>query len=117
MYDRPSLNGNIAETAVITKFSDATLVNCQAQANIGVKYAKHAGFVVVQIYVNSLTAKANTLITTLPDGYRPLMAVGYVGKGGLTYDAKAFFSISDSGAIYVYSDDTYAQGYIVFWAK
>jgi hypothetical protein len=112
-----TLNGKLTEDASWTKFSDAPLVNCQAYGDIGVKYAKHAGFVVVYIYVKSLTANTRTKISTLPDGYCPLGTFAYIGMGGESYTSKAYFTIAGNGEIYVLSEDAYAQGYIVFWNR
>ena len=112
-----TLNSNFTETAEWSKFNNVSLVNCEAHNSVGIKYAKHAGYVNVYIYVKSLTANTRTAIGQLPSGYQPLAAFPYVGMGGASYTSKAFFNIGSDGIITVTSDDTYAQGHFVFWAK
>ena len=114
-----TLNGNITSDAAWAKFTTATLESgISAHQGIGVQYTKYLNLVIVYIYVSGLTANTRKKISSLPSGYRPLADTAYIGMGGSSYTAKAFFQIEASaGNIYVTSDDAYAQGYIMFWAK
>lgn len=109
-----TINGNMSPLQ-FSAYQALQLSNCQAHQNIGVKYAKLLNsLTVVQIYVKSLTANSRVKIATLPSGYKPMYNQAFVGMGGGSYTAKAYFSITDGGDIYVISDDTYAQGMFIF---
>lgn len=79
----------------------------------GCYYYKIGHTVTVHIGVASLTASTDTVIFTLPAGYRPYARVAFVGIGG-SMSSYSRHRIDTNGNVHVHSGATSALGYITF---
>ena len=71
-------------------------------------YARVGNVCYLHIDMSGLTPNTNTSIFTLPVGFRPEYKTCLQGQGQESYGAMAYCTISDDGAVYVYSTDQYA---------
>lgn len=76
-------------------------------------YYKIGHRVTVHIGVSGLTASTDTLLWTLPAGFRPRNAIGWVGNAS-GIGSYARFRITYAGAVRVHSASQYALGEISF---
>lgn len=76
-------------------------------------YYKIGHRVTVHIGVSGLTASTDTLLWTLPEGFRPRNAIGWVGNAS-GIGSYARFRITYTGAVRVHSASQYALGEISF---
>ena len=67
----------------------------------------------VHIGVSGLTANTDTTLWTLPTGYRPLSAIGFMGNAGSLL-GNAAFRITRNGAVKVASATPTALGEISY---
>lgn len=94
----------------LANFTQPTLSNGSHYAN-GCRYIKIGAFVYLYIDVKfSSTPTSNTLLFTLPSGYRPVSFSEISVSGGSNYNAKAQCTIGTNGEVRVSSVDSYVRG-------
>lgn len=79
----------------------------------GCYYYKSGCTVTVHLGVSGLTASTDTVLFTLPAGYRPHARIAFVGIGG-SLSSYSRFRIDTNGQVHVHSGATSALGYITF---